>query len=899
MKRHLLKAIVLSAWLGAWSQEVTALEPIRFYAMGENDAGAAKGKEALETFDSLEIVENAGAGIGPLVDLTAFDGPTYVDGKDGADSFAVHFDGIVDYFTAPRVDPRDLAGAFGALSQAWVLPDSQGLGAAQVVWGLGTDNGGVGITENGFWELIAGGSAGSKTSTSAVEFDSWVHVAVLRGGNGASLYLDGSLAATNSGFWNVTGELTVGAGPNGDNPFHGALDEFAISLQSNDNPSFDQFSDIRYFGPDVISHVPGDVDQDGDADRDDYLIWSQNIGFDNTLGQGDLSTLFRGDVDQNGRVNFFDFDIILHEAAAAGITIAVPEPSVGILAIAMMAGFIYALIRRPLAGKVVISCACLAVAGWTNCSRGEVIVADDFFYAQPTKSLGPGGGFRNQDYGGGQNGTLGRWQSRWVSVGDGIITGADIVPEAFNLERDVYRGLTNNGLSANYLERAFDFRGLPDAPTLFFGVQMYSDTTPTGALIINDPGGPAQVSMGLASGGLTASLGELHDEIPDLDLSDGEVHQLVGKLEIDAIGNDERLTVWLDPSGIEESAESLSIEANVVSGLDDLTKALRLDHQVGGRLFWDNVVIGTTWEDAVNVEIPRVTLRADAESRELRLANRSDTDMDLNYYRIETASNTLIPSRWDSLVDQNRAGWLSHTANTARDQLTESNFASFSTLAAGQEWKLGTPYSDRNANQDLVIHVGTIEGLLNVGIVEYGPIVDPTISADFNGDGKITVADMDLLCMEISAGQNTSSFDLTNDGAVDGGDAAKFLADAKILPGDADFSGDVQFPDFVVLANNFGQNGKFSVGDFDCDGTVQFPDFVILANNFGQSFTAAAQTGSAAASTVPEPSGLLLLLSGGMLLYRLAFPRLAAVVPGRHHRGAGLVRCHERNSRTG
>ncbi len=55
------------------------------------------------------------------------------------------------------------------------------------------------------------------------------------------------------------------------------------------------------------------------------------------------------------------------------------------------------------------------------------------------------------------------------------------------------------------------------------------------------------------------------------------------------------------------------------------------------------------------------------------------------------------------------------------------------------------------------------------------------------------------------------------------------------LPGDIDGDGTVQFSDFVILANTFGQNVPPGSGaDLDGDGAVQFSDFVILADNFGR-----------------------------------------------------------------
>jgi hypothetical protein len=57
-----------------------------------------------------------------------------------------------------------------------------------------------------------------------------------------------------------------------------------------------------------------------------------------------------------------------------------------------------------------------------------------------------------------------------------------------------------------------------------------------------------------------------------------------------------------------------------------------------------------------------------------------------------------------------------------------------------------------------------------------------------------------------------------------------------VLAGDADLDNDVDFADFVRLANSFGRSEEvdWTEGDFDRSGTVDFADFTILANNFGR-----------------------------------------------------------------
>ena len=65
---------------------------------------------------------------------------------------------------------------------------------------------------------------------------------------------------------------------------------------------------------------------DGLVDEKDYNIWSVNVGFDNGLGVGDFTTFPLGDVDFNGRVDFFDYVAIAKQvrggfAVASALTL--------------------------------------------------------------------------------------------------------------------------------------------------------------------------------------------------------------------------------------------------------------------------------------------------------------------------------------------------------------------------------------------------------------------------------------------------------------------------------------------------------------------------------------------------------------------------------------------------
>ena len=56
--------------------------------------------------------------------------------------------------------------------------------------------------------------------------------------------------------------------------------------------------------------------------------------------------------------------------------------------------------------------------------------------------------------------------------------------------------------------------------------------------------------------------------------------------------------------------------------------------------------------------------------------------------------------------------------------------------------------------------------------------------------------------------------------------------------GDVDLDGQVNFGDFIVLAEKFGEPGGWASGDFDGDAFVGFSDFVLLIENFGASAAA-------------------------------------------------------------
>ena len=713
--RVALICVLVLSW-----QSADAAEKVRSYPCGEADDDGEVGEIVLETLDvtSPPTEDAAGSpvfdGQGEFVSLVAESEPIYTEGRD-EDGVAIQFDGIDDQLTSGPFDPRNF-GSFAALSQAWVKPDGAGSGTQQAIWSLGNDNGGAGISADGRWELIAVSLVPDTVSDVEVEFDTWTHVAVLRTGNTGRLFINGELATSGDHWWNGVGLVTVGNRSSGGGFFSGAIDDFSISGFSDG--SFNSFVDIDFFEGES-SDVFGDINQDRLVDEADYAIWSENSGFDNGLGAGDGSTMLRGDVDQNGRVNFFDFWLIQNE------------------------------VNDPVEVEI---------------GPDGLIVAEDFLYNQPDKVLGPGGGFTLQDYGGGQ----GAWSARWGSIGNGIITGIDFEPPEHRLA-----GLTTTGLSANSLDRDFDLGGVSEDQPIFFGVRFMTleGQEPIGRLVLNSREDELfEISIGIDPAfGFMAVLGVIAEFPFDLvEITPGEFHQLVGKLDVNSNGDLELLSVWLDPDD-EESAEfEVFLEADVVTDVDALLGDLRLDRGTSGSgaIIWDDLAVGTTWNAVTNVGIDRIEVQVDQASGGVSLVNSSGSDIELHYYEIVSASGSLDPAGWTALGDEPFSRWEKN--NPTSNALTESFFQGSVTFAAGGSIDLG-PIFVVGGTQDLVARVGSPSGLLHlcVGDRDEDGVVDPQDNCVLVANGDQTDADSDGLgdacdnCPQVS---NRDQVDLDEDG---------------------------------------------------------------------------------------------------------------------------------------
>ena len=146
---------------------------------------------------------------------------------------------------------------------------------------------------------------------------------------------------------------------------------------------------------------------------------------------------------------------------------------------------------------------------------------------------------------------------------------------------------------------------------------------------------------------------------------------------------------------------------------------------------------------------------------------------------------------------------------------------------------------------------------------------NPGVDGDFDDNGMYECADVDSLVAEIAGGTDNPDFDMTGDGLVDDADLTDWLAEAgsigqltqsgnPVLVGDANLDGSVDGGDFLDWNDHkFTATAAWCDGDFNADGQTDGADFLLWNDNKFQ---------TADAASVPEPTGLLCLVLGWLIL---------------------------------
>lgn len=173
----------------------------------------------------------------------------------------------------------------------------------------------------------------------------------------------------------------------------------------------------------------------------------------------------------------------------------------------------------------------------------------------------------------------------------------------------------------------------------------------------------------------------------------------------------------------------------------------------------------------------------------------------------------------------------------------------------------GTQFRWNGSIDDVAIFDTVLTEEEVLAIMQFG-VGGEGILGDYNNNGVLDAADLDLQTEQIMASPGDLSYDLNDDGQVTFADREIWVNDLKnTWMGDADLDGEFNSSDLVTVfaAGKYesGENASWSEGDWDGDATFGSSDLVAAFASGGYE-----QGPKAAVSAVPEPGSLTLSLFG-------------------------------------
>lgn len=153
----------------------------------------------------------------------------------------------------------------------------------------------------------------------------------------------------------------------------------------------------------------------------------------------------------------------------------------------------------------------------------------------------------------------------------------------------------------------------------------------------------------------------------------------------------------------------------------------------------------------------------------------------------------------------------------------------------------------------------------------------PQVLGDYNYDGVLGVADLDLIARETREGRRASIFDLNRDTLTTTADVRVWVHDlARTWLGDANLNGQFSTDDLVDVfqAGKYetGDPASWASGDWNSDGLFNSGDLVLVLQEGGY------ESGPrpSLTATVPEPGSAFLLLPLAWFAHRIARRTFAA-----------------------
>ena len=180
-----------------------------------------------------------------------------------------------------------------------------------------------------------------------------------------------------------------------------------------------------------------------------------------------------------------------------------------------------------------------------------------------------------------------------------------------------------------------------------------------------------------------------------------------------------------------------------------------------------------------------LTLEVDTGTGSTKILNTSSDVLEMDLYRVTSVSEALVPSRWNSLQDQDfdgngppgvGPGW--EELGVLSDELSELYLGGSSAFDGGDSVSLGRIFNTTAGAQDVVFEYhapGLPSTALVTGTVQY--VIGHVLLGDVNLDGLVNGLDVDPFVDVLLNGPYQAEADMNEDAVVNGLDVDPFVAE--------------------------------------------------------------------------------------------------------------------------